>query len=552
MIRSVYLLLLSAFASSTIKRVPTLSDPLALDYQDYLSWKLEELQVEDYVKGSVWPKPQGETPNGEVYSLSPQNFKFTITGQSSDVLQDAISRYKKLTFPDSDDGDSSCERKNAEAQGSSEITQLTVKVINKYENLTLESDESYQLDVMSPTSSLTAFNVWGALRGLETFSQVVYQDLSGSYVANGTKIVDYPRFHHRGFLIDTSRHYINVPVILKFLDALSYSKFNVLHWHIVDDQSFPYVSEKFPELSNVGAWNNKTHIYTKGDIAMILEYARLRGIRVVPEFDTPGHTFSWRSIPDLLTPCYSQGKPSGGYGPINPIIDSNYEFLAQFFQEVVSRFPDKYLHLGGDEVPFSCWQSNPDITEWMDKMGFKQNYSLLEQYYEQKLLKIVGGLGREYIIWQEVVDNNVQVLPDTVVNVWKGGWQNEMAKVTGKGLKAILSSCWYLNYISYGQDWHKYYQCDPQAFDGTNEQKKLVMGGTGCMWGEFVDGTNLLTRTWPRALAVGERLWSAQSVTDLTDADNRLWEHRCRYLRRGIPAENGIQSKYCRYEWPGF
>lgn len=142
MIRSVYLLLLSAFASSTIKRVPTLSDPLALDYQDYLAWKLEELQVEDYVKGSVWPKPQGETPNGEVYSLSPQTFKFTITGQSSDVLQDAISRYKQLTFPDSDDGDSSCERKKAKAQGSSEIAQLTVKVINKYENLTLETDES--------------------------------------------------------------------------------------------------------------------------------------------------------------------------------------------------------------------------------------------------------------------------------------------------------------------------------------------------------------------------------------------------------------------------
>ena len=151
MIRSVYLLLLSAFASSTIKRVPTLSDPLALDYQDYLTgWKLEELQVEDYVKGSVWPKPQGETPNGEVYSLSPQNFKFTITGQSSDVLQDAISRYKKLTFPDSDDGDSSCERKKAKAQGLSEITQLTVKVINKYENLTLETDESceYRLPLL--------------------------------------------------------------------------------------------------------------------------------------------------------------------------------------------------------------------------------------------------------------------------------------------------------------------------------------------------------------------------------------------------------------------
>lgn len=136
MIHFVFLLLLSAFASSTIKSVPRLSDPLGLGG---LGWELDELQVEDYVKGSVWPKPQGETPNGEVYSLSPQNFKFTITGQSSDVLEDAISRYKQLTFPNSD---SSCMRNTAKAQDSSGITQLTVKVINKYENLTLETDES--------------------------------------------------------------------------------------------------------------------------------------------------------------------------------------------------------------------------------------------------------------------------------------------------------------------------------------------------------------------------------------------------------------------------
>lgn len=187
----------------------------------------------------------------------------------------------------------------------------------------------------------------------------------------------------------------------------------------------------------------------------------------------------------------------------------------------------------------------------MTKMGYGKNYYLLEQYYEQKLLKIVGSLEKDYIVWQEVIDNNVQVLPNTVVNVWKSSpsWPSEMAKVTGKGLKAILSSCWYLNYISYGIDWHKYYQCDPQNFKGTEAQMELVMGGTGCMWGEFVDGTNILPRTWPRALAIAERLWSSKLVTDLTDADNRLWEHRCRYLRRGIPAEPGVEAKYCRHEW---
>lgn len=536
MLRVFLVLFLVALASSSFHRVPKLSDPLGLG----LGWELHELQVEDYVKGSVWPKPQLESQTGAVFKLTPQNFKFVITGPSCDVLEEAIQRYKRLTFPDNV-GES---KKNL-----SEITQLSIIVIDKYEKLTLESDESYKLDVLTPTSILVAYTVWGALRGLESFSQIVHQDPDGFYFANGTHIDDYPRFHHRGFMIDTSRHYLNVSVILQFLDAMSYSKFNVLHWHVVDDQSFPFVSKTFPQLSDEGAINNKTHIYTQDDVEKILEYARLRGIRVIPEFDTPGHTFSWRSITNLLTPCYSHGKPTGSLGPINPTIESNYEFLTDFFKEIAERFPDKYVHLGGDEVPFNCWQSNPGITEFMTGMGYGTNYSLLEQYYEQKLLKIVGSLDKEYIIWQEVVDNGVEVLPDTVVNVWKSPWKNEIAKVTGLGLKAILSSCWYLNYISYGNDWHKYYQCDPQDFVGTDKQKELVMGGTGCMWGEFVDATNVLPRTWPRALAVGERLWSNKYVTDLNDADKRLWEHRCRYIRRGIPAEPGVQSQYCRHEW---
>jgi len=135
------------------------------------------------------------------------------------------------------------------------------------------------------------------------------------------------------------------------------------------------------------------------------------------------------------------------------------------------------------------------------------------------------------------------------VNVWKGGWQNEMAKVSNLGYRTILSSCWYLNYINYGLDWHPYYTCDPQDFTGTDEQKQRVIGGTACMWGEWVDGTNLISRTWGRGLSVGERLWSSKDTRDLTDATKRIWEHRCRYIRRGLNADSVVQSQYCRHEW---
>lgn len=531
--------------STTIAGKVSLSDPLGLG-SPHESNKLNEgLGPDGYVTGSIWPKPQEQTPGKELFELTADKFTFVSKGEESDVLTDAMKRYHGLTFPDK------FHLTGERPLDLPVLSSLEITVKESYENMTFETDESYTLTVDAPTSTLAANTVWGALRGLESFSQLVYQDTHGNFLAHEAKISDFPRFHYRGFLIDTSRHYVHVNVILSHIDALAYAKFNILHWHIVDDPSFPFVSEKFPSLSNVGAYNNKTHIYSPDDVKNVIEYGRKRGVRVVPEFDTPGHTQSWVSIKDLLTPCYSGGKPTGSYGPINPTLNSTYVFLKSFFQEVAERFPDGYIHLGGDEVSFSCWESNPNIIAWMDKMKFGKNFSLLEQYYEQQLIDIIGSLDKKYIIWQEVIDNEVTVKADTVVNVWKSPWAEEMAKVTAKKLHVVLSSPWYLNYISYGDDWPKYYKVEPTDFTGTSDQKALVLGGSACMWGEWVDGTNLLSRSWPRALPVGERLWSSKDTTDLTDAEHRLREHRCRYLMRGIPAENGIQSVYCRYEWPG-
>jgi len=138
--------------------------------------------------------------------------------------------------------------------------------------------------------------------------------------------------------------------------------------------------------------------------------------------------------------------------------------------------------------------------------------------------------------------------PDTVIDVWRGSWQSTIAATTAAGYQSILASPWYLNYISYGNDWVNYYKVEPTDFNGTPKQKALVVGGECTFWGEFIDATNLLARAWPRSCAISERLWSSIGTTDVNDASNRLHVHRCRYIRRGIPAEPANGPGFCEPE----
>jgi len=313
-----------------------------------------------------------------------------------------------------------------------------------------------------------------------------------------------------------------------------------LHWHIVDSISFPFQSTTFPSMSRDGAYS-ADHIYTHDDVHEVVSYAAKRGIRVIPEFDTPGHVDrGWNEL-GVLTRCYDSAGKAADTGPLNPTLNLTYDVLRKLYAEIKVVFaPEKFVHVGGDEVPSDCWASNPQITEWMAANPHVKDFAGLETLFEQRLLNMLHDQNTSYIVWQEIFDNGAKILPDTVIDVWKGGdWQAEMARVTAAGFKSVLSAPFYLNVISYGMDWSKYYQVEPANFTGGEvaESQGLLGGVEACFWSEYIDSTNFISRAWPRATAVAERGWSPKTVRDLSDAQARIAEFRCKLIGRGINAE---------------
>ncbi|CAM0512505.1 unnamed protein product [Fasciola hepatica] len=411
--------------------------------------------------------------------------------------------------------------------------------------------EQYTLIVSQKRIDIQAFQVWGALHALETVAQLVRRTEDNQLIIEVQTIYDAPRFTHRGFLIDTARHYLSLESIRNFLDAMAMVKMNVLHWHIVDDESFPFQSITWSNLSRCGAYDSNINVYSHAMIREVLHYARQRGIRVMPEFDTPGHSQSWgNGYPELLTTCYSDNQTNGNLGPINPTTEYTYAFLLKLFLELRNLFPDNLLHLGGDEVDHHCWASNLEVKRFMEEHKFGENYSVLQTYYFEQIidmLKMSEFVHHPFtpVAWQEVFDRGFRGEKQTVFQVWlPGNWKPKVKEITRAGYRVLLSSCWYLDIISYGIDWHPYYTCDPGDFNGTSEEQARVLGGEAALWGEFVDDTNLFSRAWPRGIPAAERLWSKGDVS-IPEFSRRLDEIRCQMVNRGWNAEPANGPAFC-------
>ncbi|XP_055837023.1 beta-hexosaminidase subunit beta-like isoform X2 [Episyrphus balteatus] len=388
-----------------------------------------------------------------------------------------------------------------------------------------------QTDYVYGHGKVVSNSIWGILRGLETLSQILVPMSNGMLRIPETEIYDKPRFQYRGFMLDTARHFINVSKILQLIDGMAYNKLNVFHWHMTDDSAFPYNSTRFPELSAKGAYNSRM-TYSKSDVNQIIEHARERGIRVIPEFDTPAHTASWgASHPEIMTECF--GKHNGQLGPFNPTSRQTFNVLDKFFSEIKDLFPDTYIHIGGDEVDSACWESNPDIQQYLKEHG--QDSGDLPYMFFEKLTKYLYRNGQTPILWQEVIEENpgIELPQGTMAQVWFNS-KKAMPSLTKKGYTTIFSDGFYLYAGDDGPDWMDFYNIEPTNFTGDATQKNRVAGGEACMWTEWVNNNNVMTMVFPRASAVAERLWSKETQKDTDEAAPRMEEHNCRMLWRGI------------------
>ena len=441
-----------------------------------------------------------------------------------------------------------------------------------------EVDESYTLSITENGAVLiTAISSRGVLYGLETFTQLFYQHsqcTSGAYTPYApVNIIDRPKFPHRGLNLDVARNYYPKDDILRTINALAWNKFNRLHLHVTDSQSWPLEIPSLPDLTNKGAYR-KDLFYSCKDLEDIQQYGAARGIEVIVEIDMPGHTASIAlSEPDLIAAFnvqpewnkYGNEPPTGQLKLNSPAV---YAFLEKLWNDLLPRISpySAYFHTGGDEVNLEAYKLDPTVQSNLSSVikPFLQN---LVDFNHNKL----RANGLTPIVWEEMLLTwNLTLGSDVIVQTWLSN--EAVAQTVAKGHKALVGNynLWYLDcgkgqwidfypataakyypfadYCSPTKNWRLIYSYDP-LFGIPPNATHLVLGGEVHMWSEQTDGVNLDDMIWPRASAAGEVLWSgakneAGENRSQVEASPRLSEIRERMVQRGVRA-GPVQMVFC-------
>ncbi len=460
---------------------------------------------------NLMPQPAQITPGQGKLKID-QSFRVLLTDYSEPRLDRAaarlILRLERLTgipLPAQLDSDGPLAKLEISTGGPS----LPVQKLGE--------DETYRLEVNSTRARITAPNPLGALRGMETFLQLVEADQDSFSVA-AVDINDRPRFGWRGTMLDVSRHWMPVEVVERTLDAMAAVKLNVFHWHLSDDQGFRVESHRFPKLQELGS---DGHFYTQQQIHDVIEYARDRGIRVVPEFDMPGHGTAWFvGYPDLASAPgpYSIERHWGIFDPaIDPTRDETYTFLDALLAEMTALFPDENFHIGGDEVNGNQWKANPRIQAFMRDHNMKSTEEL-QSYFSRRIVSIVTKYGKKVIGWDEILSPDLP--KGTAIQSWRG--QKSLAEAARLGFAGILSAPYYLDLMHSAADHYSGDPLEKESADLTPDQKSLILGGESCMWVEYATPASIDMKIWPRNAAIAERLWSPQDVKDVGSMYRRL------------------------------
>ncbi|KAJ4348279.1 woronin body major protein [Didymosphaeria variabile] len=460
-------------------------------------------------------------------------------------------------------------------------------------------DESYTLEIGEGSNSIdiTAETVYGALHAFTTLQQIVINDGSGQLVVEApVSIKDAPLYPVRGIMIDSGRNYLSKKKILEQIDGMALSKLNVLHWHMVDAQSWPVELETYPDMIEDAYSANE--IYTKDSIKSIIKYAAARAVRIIPEIDMPGHASSgWKQVNEDMLACTNSWWSNDNWpthtavepnpGQLDILNNKTYEVTGKVYKELAELFPDNWFHIGGDELHMNCYNFSSLARDF-----FAKNHTMGDLYQvwvDKALPNFKKQANKTFVMWDDVILSadaaaTGQVPKDVIIQAWNNGLTN-INNATALGHRVIVSSsdfmyldCGYGGWV--GNDQRYDVQVNPNATDGSpnfnwlgnggswcapyktwqriydydftqglsDEQKKLVVGSIAPLWSEQVDDVVISPKMWPRAAALAELVWSGNRDKDgnkrTTELTQRILNFREYLVASGVQAAP-LMPKFC-------
>ena len=403
--------------------------------------------------------------------------------------------------------------------------------------------EEYFLKISENQIIIEASTPNGIMHGIQSLRQIVpiNENISSNKISiNCLEIHDFPRFKWRGLLLDCCRHFMQKDFVKKYIDLLAFHKMNILHWHLTEDQGWRIEIEKYPKLTEIGAWrenkDGRKHggFYTKEDIKEIVLYAENHGVEIVPEIELPGHSVAAIASYPYLSCTGDSIKVETNWGVFKDIYcagnDSVFTFLEDVLEEVVELFPSKYIHIGGDEAPKYHWENCSKCQKRIINNNLKDEHEL-QSLFIKRISDFLKTKNKVLIGWDEIIEGGIP--ENAIIQSWRGMEGGIVAaKNQNQAIMSPTSHC-YFDYDLDAINLEKVYSFEPIPKELSQSESKFIIGGECNMWSERAPQELIDSKVFPRILAMSEVLWS-EKEKDYTEFSNRIEKHYPKLDKLGV------------------
>ncbi|CUM62460.1 uncharacterized protein PRCAT00000010001 [Priceomyces carsonii] len=452
-------------------------------------------------------------------------------------------------------------------------------------------NETYLLEISRSSDGIqiSAGTIWGALHALLTLQQLIIYENGAYIVEDSVEVWDEPLYQHRGVMIDSGRNFLSISSICDQIDIMSLSKLNVLHWHLADSQSWPIEILSYPVMIK-DAYSPK-EVYTQEDIKYVVNYAKNRGVRVIPEIDMPGHSRAgWRKVDPNIVSCANSWWSNDVWsehtavepppGQLDILYNKTYDIVKNVYDELSSLFGDNIFHVGADELQSNCYKFSSSIQNWLDEDSSRTIKDVTQLWVDKSLPIFNNTKNRRLMMWEDIIltaEGAFSLPKDVILQSWNNDLVN-IKNLTSRGYDVVVSSsthfyldCGYGGFVTNDpryvdsssnddfneglggswcapyKTWQRIYSYDFTA-NLTEEEKSHVIGAEVALWSEQVDSTVLTIKTWPRLAAFAEMMWSGNTNSDgylrTNDLTQRILNYREYIVSLGYAA-SPLVPKFC-------